>query len=263
MRFAVCLFSVLSLTADPPTDVVPADRIQASLERMMQRNKDKDLLLYTRRQQKRELTADGKVEKQTILTLRRDPWDELVVTRVIAKDDKPLPADQQAKQEERLRKQIETIRRTPPQSKLEEYSFLREVPSALLFRRNGSEIHNGRPCDIITFEPRPGYKAKQTRAKLFEKIRGQICFDQTDGEVAKINALVFDNVNLGFGLLGKIDKGTQFEMDRKKWDIGVWFEQWQRIRFDVRIMMVKNIRQEIETNWSNLNFHPRSQEANR
>ncbi len=263
MRYFLCLVSVLSFGAETQGDVVPADRIQASLERMMQRNKEKDLLLYTRRQHKRELTADGKVEKQSVVTVRRDPWEEQAVNRVIAKDDKPLPADEQAKQEERLRKQVDTARRTPPPTKVEEYSFLREVPSALVFRRGATEMHNGRPCEVISFEPRPGYKAKQTRAKLFEKIRGSICFDQADGEVAKINALVFDDVSLGFGILGKIDKGTHFEMERKKWDIGVWFEEWQRVRFDVRIMMVKNIRQEIETRWSNLNFHPNSQKASR
>jgi len=67
---------------------------------------------------------------------------------------------------------------------------------------------------------------------------------------------IFDTISVGFGLLGKLEKGTHFEMERKKWEIGVWFEVWQRIRYDLRVMMVKSLRQEIETHWSNLSHRP-------
>jgi hypothetical protein len=148
------------------------------------------------------------------------------------------------------------MRKNPPKSRAErEQSWMSEMPDALVFRRAGFEDRNGRRAEILTFEPRPGYKPKQMRAKLFEKVRGKIWMDQADNELVKLDVLVFDDVSIGFGILGKLEKGTHFEMERKKWDIGVWFEEWQRVRFDARFL-IKPVRQEIETRWKNVSIKP-------
>jgi hypothetical protein len=237
-------------------EIVPAEHIRASLERMMSQDTRKQELLHQRRQHKREFNSDGTLKSETVLDLRLDPWDEFVVTRVIARNEQPLSDKEKADQEERLRKQVQAMRRNPPKSRAEkEESWMRELPDALVFRRAGVEDLGGRRADVLTFEPRPGYKAKHMRAKLFEKIRGTIWMDQAENELVKVDVLVFDDVSIGFGILAKLEKGTHFEMQRKKWESGVWFEEWQRLRYDARLL-IKPMRQEVETRWKNVSIKP-------
>jgi len=223
---------------------------------MQDRAKAKEDYLFERRQSKRELSADGRVKSETVLTLRRDPWDEQVVTRLILRDGKPIPVDELAKQEERLRKSVIEMRKTPMKPRFEEETWMDEMPDALEFRRAGVVERHGRVAEVYTFLPKPGYKARSLRAKAFANIRGKVWVDQADGEMTKLDVEVVEAISVGFGLLGKLDKGTHFEMERKKWDIGVWFEEWQRIRYDLRVLLVKSLRQEIETKWSNLVLRP-------
>jgi hypothetical protein len=237
-------------------EIVPPERIRASLERMMSQDTKKQELLHQRRQYKREFNPDGALKSETVLDLRLDPWDEFVVTRVIARNGQPLSDKEKASQEERLRKQVDAMRKNPPKSRAErEQSWMRELPDALVFRRAGVEDLGGRRTDVLTFEPRPGYKPKQMRAKLFEKVRGKIWMDQADDELVKLDLLVFDDVSFGFGILAKLEKGTHFEMQRRKWESGVWFEEWQRLRYEARLL-IKPIRQEIETRWTNVSLKP-------
>lgn len=236
--------------------VVSREKVRASLKQMQAKAKQKENYLFQRRLTKRELTAEGNVKSETVSVLRRDPWEEQVVTRLIEKDGKALTAEEITKQEEKLRRSVIEMRKTTMKARFEEETWMDEMPDALEFRRAGVEDRHGRPADVFSFTPQKGYKAKTMRAKAFEKIRGRVWVDRQDGEMTLLDVEVFDTISVGFGLLGKLEKGTHFEMERKKWEIGVWFEVWQRIRYDLRVMMVKSLRQEIETHWSNLSQRP-------
>ncbi|MCX6612458.1 MAG: hypothetical protein NTW74_16595 [Acidobacteria bacterium] len=247
--FALCLSGQEDLVAN-------RERVRASLKKMQAKAKQKEDYLFQRRLTKRELMPDGSVKSETVSVLRRDPWEDQVVTRLIEKDGKALTAEEITKQEERLRRSVIEMRKTPMKPRFEEETWMDEMPDALEIHKGGMEEKFGRMAEVYWFRPQPGYKAKTMRAKAFEKIRGKVWVDQQDGEMTRLEVEIFDTISVGFGLLGKLEKGTNFEMERKKWEIGVWFEVWQRVRYDLRVMMVKSLRQEIETHWSNLSPRP-------
>ncbi len=255
MRILILICCVFCLSAQDG-NIVSRERVRASLKKMQSKAKDKENYLFQKRVVKRELGADGHVKSESVSIQRRDPWEEQVVTRVIEKDGKVLTAEEITKQEEKLRRSVIEMRKTPMKPRFEEEGWMDEMPDALEFRKIGVEDRHGRPADVLSFSPQKGYKAKTMRAKAFEKVRGKVWVDQQDGEMTFLDIEIFDTISVGFGLLGKLEKGTHFEMERKKWDIGVWFEVWQRIRYDLRVLMVKSLRQEIETHWSNLSPRP-------
>ncbi len=230
--------------------------MRQALNKIRGRDNAKKNLLYERRFEKRELDPDGQIKSQSVVVTRRDPWEELVVTRVVSRDEKPLSADDAQKQEEKLRKSVEEQRRNPSKSKDDTDSWMDELPDAMEFHKLGIEQINGRSTDMFDFGPRPGYKAKQMRTRAVEKITGKVWIDREDGELTKVDLTVFDTINVGFGMLGRVEKGTHFEMERKKWAAGIWFESWQRIRFEVKVMIVKSLRQELENRWTNVTLRP-------
>jgi hypothetical protein len=83
------------------------------------------------------------------------------------------------------------------------------------------------------------------RAKVFEKLRGKVWIDQSEGDMVRVEAEMFDSVNVGFGLLGKIDKGTRFELRKVRLGDGTWVPEKTHVRFAVRIMLLKYLYNEI------------------
>jgi hypothetical protein len=65
-----------------------------------------------------------------------------------------------------------------------------------------------------------------------------------------VDAEVFETVNIGWGVLGRVNKGTRFHIDRRKLDDGTWLPQTQTVRFAARVPLFKTIAQEETTRYS-------------
>ena len=53
---------------------------------------------------------------------------------------------------------------------------------------------NGRPTLLMEATPKPGYKAKNMRARVFEKMKARIWIDKASSELVKADADMFDTV---------------------------------------------------------------------
>ena len=72
----------------------------------------------------------------------------------------------------------------------------------------------------------------------------------------KADAEIFDTVNVGFGVLGRIEKGTHFSIQRRLVDGNVWLIESQSLRFGARILLFKNMRTESVTQWTDFRRRP-------
>lgn len=255
---------VLAAQEKPKDDMeVLRAKIRSALVKLRESDRKMDGFLFHRHVEKMELASDGAVRSKTLTEFRRDPWEELTVTRVLAKDGQALSAEEVRRQEERLRRGIEERRRKiaaaqgKPHEDDEEDKWLKEMPDAMVFRALSKEKRDGVEVEVYEFTPRPGYQAKSARAKAFKSVEGKVWIDPRDGEFSRIEASIVDNITFGLGVFGKLEKGTHFEMDRRKFECGHWFMEMQHIRFAARILMVKAMRQEMITRFSNFAPHPR------
>jgi hypothetical protein len=81
-------------------------------------------------------------------------------------------------------------------------------------------------------------------------LNGTIWIDKVDKELTRAEAEMFDTVNVGFGLLGKIEKGTRFEISRRKHADGPWLTDTEHVRFAARVMLLKSLNTEILNRYS-------------
>lgn len=267
MMFRILLLTVSAVLAAqelPKDDMeVMRSKIRSALVKLRESDRKMDGFLFHRHVEKMELAADGAVKSKAITQFRRDPWEELTVTRVIAKDGQPLSSEEAQRQEERLQRGIEERRkriaaaRNKPREDDEEDKWLKEMPDAMVFQALGKEKRDGVEMEVYKFTPRPGYQAKSARAKAFKSVEGKVWLEPREGEFSRIEATIVDNITFGLGVFGKLEKGTHFEMDRRKFECGHWFMEKQHIRFAARILMVKSMRQEMVTRFSNFAPHPR------
>jgi hypothetical protein len=214
-------------------------------------------MLWERRVSTKEFDADGRTRAERTMLVRRETMEGLPVSHVVERNGKPIEPAESAKQQTAIRKAIDEFRALPPDQQAKrlegqpgrEMEFLREMPDALDYKYVRSEMADGR--EVLEFDmfPREGYKPKNIQARIFAKVRGKVWVDKAAEQIQRCDAEVFETVSLG-GFLARVDKDTQFHIRRIRTAEGVWLPQTTRVKFGAKVMLVKNIRQESESQFS-------------
>jgi hypothetical protein len=173
---------------------------------------------FLERQDTRMLDRSGKPKKPPeirtfdVTLLEGSPY-----RRLVARNDRPLPPDEERKEAEKLRKSIDERRKeTPAQRQLRIAEWERkqqhqrapfqEIPDAFDLRVAGEETLNGREAYVIAVTPKPGYKPKLAAAAYFPKIKGKLWIDKRDNQWIKGEIETLDTISFG-GILVRLDKG--------------------------------------------------------
>jgi hypothetical protein len=184
-----------------------------------------------------------------------------MVFRLIERDGQVISGEERRQNEESIAARVAELKAMTPEQRrkdeeenrrrtAENTSWLKEVPDALEYTLAGEETIHGRPAWILACEPRHGYRAKNLRARVFEKMRGRIWIDQEERELVRADVEMFDSVSVGWGVLGRIEKGTKFFLQRSRVGEGVWLPQAQTIRLSARMLLFKTLRSETTTRYS-------------
>ncbi len=194
-----------------------------------------------------ELDSGGREKSRTSERFRREPFDGRLVTFLTERNGQPV--------DERERRQMEeaAIQRRGSAPKRSGYEgMVAEVPKALVFELERELVMDGRPTMLLRFSPREGYKPNSMRARVLQKLNGRAWIDVQSREVRRVEADVFDTVTMGFGILGRVDKGSRFEMDRTPLSNGRWVARRMHARFALRVMLMKYIYTDIITETANI-----------
>jgi hypothetical protein len=250
------------------------DETRALVRRSLARIEESDKKIgdygFIRRTERKELTSSGEIKTQRNWTVKRELQDGFMVNRLLERDGKPLAEEERRKNEETIQKRLAELKAMTPEQlqKMrderrkkgnDEEAWLKEFPEALDYKPAGEEMIDGRPALLLECSPRQGYQPKNMRAHIFEKMRGRLWIDKADSELVKADVEMFDTVNLGWGVLGRIEKGTRFFLKRKKVAEDTWFPEAETYKFGARLMLVKSIRNEVHTQYSD--FRHRSEMA--
>lgn len=262
------VIALLAVTAPLCSSSLEQNRqaIRKALDLAERDEENFERFLFLRRREVREYDASGRLKSREAETVRRRLFAGQVLQLVVARDDRPLSPQEQAAQEQRLAEHIAAHRDQTARQLLrskarrggEDRAFLRELPDALDYELQGTETVLARRTLVYSFRPRPGYTPRSLKARMFEKVRGTAWIDQATGQMVKVDAEVFDTVNVGLGLAGKIGKGTRFFLQRREVAPGVWLVERQSIRLDLRILLVKALRREVEVLYSEFQPLPAS-----
>ena len=215
---------------------------------------------FRRAGERREYYTDGKLRSENRWVVERVLRDGFFFSKMVEREGQAVPeAEQKGNEEQFLKRAAELKAMTPEQLKLlreEERSkerredvWLRELPDALEFRSAGEETINGRVAIVMDCSPRKGYRPKNIRARVFEKMKGRVWLDKADLEMVKAEAEMFDDVTIGWGLIVRIEKGTRFLLSRRKVGAETWAPETQVIKLSARVLF-KSLRSEVVNRYS-------------
>jgi hypothetical protein len=105
--------------------------------------------------------------------------------------------------------------------------LMRLLPDAFLYRYEGTSPclprlavgpTGGGTCHHLTFSPNPSFEPPDMEAAIFRGLAGEVWIDQAQERLTRLDAHVIANVDFGWGILGKLDKGGTIQLEQ--WDIG-------------------------------------------
>jgi hypothetical protein len=204
--------------------------------------------------QQRELEKHlGKHEE--VKSTERKTWDINFYygqdyARLIQKDDKPLSAEDQKKEDEKLEKFLSKLRnqtdrerenRAAKEKKEREEAraFLRDVVNAYDFRLVGEETIGGAETWVIEASPRKDFRPTQPHADILSKIKGRIWIEKGEYNWVKVEAESIDTISFGLFLF-RIHKGSRFTFEQVHLNDEVWLVRRIYIHGGARLALFKN-----------------------
>jgi hypothetical protein len=235
---------------DPVEIVRRSAELDAAYVKLMQQ------YTYLERQENRQLDASGKVKDRDSRTWDITRLEGSPYRRLISRDDKPLPAKEEAKEQERLRKSIEARRTETPEQRQARmadadrrsrkiHDPIREIPNAFNLKLLGEEYVNGGAAWVIECTPKPGYEPKSNLAHFYPKVRGKLWISKADYQWVKVEAVSIDTISFG-AILARVAKGATIRIEQTRVNNEVWMPLRIDIAATARIALVKVFRGQVE-----------------
>lgn len=195
----------------------------------------------------RKQTAHGSQTRMYIETT------QAIAGMTIANDDKPLTADQEKIEQDRLNTLIhdpaELERKHARQQEDAERirRLVHAMPDALIFEDDGTETGRpgiGKPGDQLIrlkFHPNPKYDPPTHIEEVLTGLEGTILIDPEQHRIARIDGTLGKEVGFGWGILGHLDKGGRFLVEQADLGDGTWDTSRMVLRFTGRILFFKHL----------------------
>lgn len=209
----------------------------------------------------RHLDSRGQLKSTEIKT-----WDITMLygeeySRLIQKDDKPLNAKDEQKEQEKIDQFIskrkneseeERHKREGREKKEREEAraFLRDIANAYDFRIAGEEAVDGRAAWVLEATPKKDFHPTQPHADILPKLKGKIWIDKQEYYWVKAEAEAIDTISFGL-FLARVHKGSHFSFEQVRLNNEVWLMRRFSINASARLMLFKNEGIEQEDTFSN------------
>jgi len=169
------------------------------------------------------------------------------VERQTAKDDKPLPPKDAAKEEEKIDKLIEKYKNETEdqrqkrlekaeKAKEEDRAFVKDIAEAFNFTMLPPEVDVGHTLYRIQAEPKPNFQPTTKEGKYLTKFRGTIWVDPIEYQWVKVDIELTDTVSFGW-VLARFHKGTHIHMEQTRVNDEVWLPMLVHLNLGARILL--------------------------
>ncbi len=174
---------------------------------------------------------------------RHDTTKEIVetadgdVARLVAIDGRPLSAEADRAELARLdtlasHPELQEHRRKGEQRDAERMArLLALLPDAFLYRYEGTTTCAAGPCYRLSFTPNPRFTPPDLEADLMRGVAGEVWIDVAQERLTRLEGRFVAQVDFGFGILGKLNKGGTVQIEAA--DIGG--HNWELTRLTLHV----------------------------
>ncbi len=189
----------------------------------------------------RKAEPKGTTVKQIVETKDGD------VARLIEKDGKPLPPEEEQAEIDRLNHLLAHPEVQQNRHKKEQEDsargdeMVRMLPDAFLFTYEGMVEGPSGPCYRLKFEPNPAFTPPDREGEVYHGMVGELWVDQGQLRLAKIDAHLISDVNFGWGVLGRLYKGGSILVQNADVGLHHWETIHMKLALQGKLLMMKNV----------------------
>src|SRR5580658_537241 len=173
------------------------------------------------------------------------------VARLVALNGQPLSAQANQAELDRLNNlanhpEIQQHRYQREQKDADRVNrLMRLLPDAFLYRFEDMVPCAAGQCYRLSFSPNPRFDPPDLEAAVFRGMAGEVWIDQAQERLTRLDAHLISNVDFGWGIIGKLDKGGTIQITQA--DIGGHDWEVTSLKVDMRgkALMVKSLNFEI------------------
>jgi hypothetical protein len=124
------------------------------------------------------------------------------------------------------------------------------LPEAFVYTDSGIENGNRH----LRYTPNPNYTAHSIEARFFHTLSGDLWIDARMKRLRRLEGHMNDNLDIGFGLLGRVNRGGWFLMVREPVGPADWKTSQLQMHISGKLLMFKTLAR--ETNETRGGFEP-------
>jgi len=213
---------------------------------------------YSQKVTKRELNKKGILEITDSETNQLSFYEGYRISRLVAKDGKPLTPEQQRKEDKEVEKRVKKIEKKIAKQEARTVSqssngspdedgrriSVAEVLRASKLLNPRREILSEREVIVFDFEPNPNFDFKNAKSflKFFGKTAGVMWIDEKDKQVVRLEAVLADSYKIGGGVLAKLRKGASFVLENDRVNDEIWLPSRADINLSVRVLLFGGVK---------------------
>lgn len=153
-----------------------------------------------------------------------------------AEEQAKLVAVMNERQAESKAQRAERIARYGQERK-REHLLMDQMALAFDFRLLGEEKLGGYQVYVLEAKPRADYQPPNMQAEVLKGMEGKLWIDESTFQWVKVEARVIHPVSIG-GFLARVEPGTQFELEKRPVDDGVWLPKHFSVKSRARILFL-------------------------
>ena len=159
------------------------------------------------------------------------------VARLVQLNDSPLSAEDEQKEEARLDQLLSDPSRQRHRKEAEDADMekatkvLRALPYAFLYQYAGTGAVPTGQVEKFTFKPNPHFDPPDLETQVLTKMTGEIWIDPAQERVVRLEGHLQQDVDFGWGILGRLDKGGWIVLEQA--DVGQ--HQWRTVHFKMEM----------------------------
>jgi hypothetical protein len=200
----------------------------------------------------------------------RDTTKEIIetrdgdVARLVAIDDRPLSPEAQRLELDRLdnlahHPELQEHRRKNELKDAERTNHLLSLlPQAFHYRMEGLTPCGPRQCYRISFTPNLRFNPPDMESDLLRGIAGEVWIDQTEERLTRLDAHFIDDVDFGFGIVGKLNRGGSVVLEQSNIGDHDWELTGLRLHLTGKALLVKPLEMHITESASRFSKVPQT-----
>jgi hypothetical protein len=232
--FALLVPCIGSAESQPTSQISPSDLVKVVIYNELHPPSNSDI----RWKYRLDKELDGKQETREVVETKSGSLDRLLsvagspLTSTQASDEAARilrfshSPDEQRKAEQARRKDAEQCN-----------ALLQMIPDAFVFEYAGESGN----LTKVTFKPNPHFRPPSREGKVLQQMAGEMWVDANQKRLASINGQLMNEVKFGGGLLGHLEKGGRFSVQRAEVAPQVWEMTEMTVNMHGKALLFKSI----------------------